>query len=299
MNQDPYFLLGVPPEASDEDLKRAYRQKAREFHPDITGGDAATEERFNDVRLAYELLRNPESRARFEGTAGGRRRIRQIPGTDFPMALELEFREAVFGTRREVTVETPARCERCSGRGTQPGLSGDPCPDCGGDGRRVVERTLTVDVPAGVDNGSTLRLEGYGTAGFRGGASGALLVHLSVSPDDVFEHHGDDLHANLSIAMTQASLGATVDFETLDEPRELSIAPGTQTGKVIRMKGLGVPRRLGRGRGDLCINVVVETPTELSTAQRKLLEQLAAERAEAVDPPGHDRLFSKIRSALR
>lgn len=312
MNKDPYLLLGVPRDASDEDLKRAYRQKARESHPDATGGDAATEARFHEVSLAYEVLRDQDRRARHDrvgaegggfggtqgGTAGGRRRTGPIPGTDVETVVGLEFREAVVGTRREVTVETPVCCERCAGRGAQPGMSAIPCPDCGGDGRRVVERTLTVEVPPGVDNGSTLRLGGHGTAGLRGGPSGALLVHLSVSPDDVFERDGDDLHADLRVAMTQASLGATVDFETLDENREVTIVPGTQTGKVIRMKGLGVSHLRSRGRGDLYVRVVVETPTELSTAQRELLEQLAAERAEAVDPPGHHKLFSKIRSAL-
>jgi molecular chaperone DnaJ len=162
----------------------------------------------------------------------------------------------------------------------------------------VVERTLTVDVPAGVDNGSTLRLGGHGPAGYRGGPNGALFVHLSVNEDDVFERDGTDLHADLHVAMTQATLGATVGFETLDDHRDVVIAPGTQTGQVVRMKGLGVPHVRGRGRGDLYVRVVVETPTDLDAAQRELVEHLAIERGEAVDPPGPEKLFSKIRSAL-
>ncbi|MGA7418575.1 MAG: DnaJ C-terminal domain-containing protein, partial [Acidimicrobiales bacterium] len=149
-----------------------------------------------------------------------------------------------------------------------------------------------------VDNGSTLRLGGHGPAGYRGGPNGALFVHLSVNEDDVFERDGSDLHADLAVAMTQASLGATVGFETLDDHRDVTIAPGTQTGQVIRMKGLGVPHLRGRGRGDLYVHVVVETPTDLDAAQRELLEHLAIERGEELDPPGHDKLFSKIRSAL-
>jgi molecular chaperone DnaJ len=162
----------------------------------------------------------------------------------------------------------------------------------------VVERTLTVDVPAGVDNGSTLRLAGHGPAGYRGGPNGALFVHLSVTEDDVFERDGSDLHADLDVAMTQATLGATVEFETLDDHRDVVIAPGTQTGEVVRMKGLGVPHVRGRGRGDLYVRVVVQTPTDLDAAQRELMANLATERGEVVDPPGHDKLFSKIRSAL-
>ena len=382
MNDDLYALLGVTRNASDDELKRAYRQKARELHPDATGGDAATDERFKEVSMAYEVLRDPERRARYDrfgaegvfgpaaanggfsgnpgdifgggglgdlfdaffnggvagGAGAGRRRTGPVPGPDVEMVVGIEFREAVFGARREVTVEGPVHCETCAGSGARPGTSAircpdcdgagelrrvrnsilgqvvtampcqrcqgtgeavtTPCTDCGGDGRRVVERTLTVEVPAGVDNGSTLRLGGHGPAGYRGGPNGALFVHLSVNEDDVFERDGTDLHADLAVAMTQASLGATVGFETLDDQRDVTIAPGTQSGQVIRMKGLGVPHLRGRGRGDLYVHVVVETPTDLDAAQRELLEHLATERGEALDPPGHDKLFSKIRSAL-
>ncbi len=382
MNDDLYALLGVARNANDDELKRAYRQKARELHPDATGGDAATDERFKEVSLAYEVLRDPERRARYDqfgiegvvgsgvrgggfggapgdvfgggglgdlfdaffggmqgGAAGGRRRTGPTPGPDAEMVLRLEFEEAVFGARRDVTVETPVQCETCDGSGARPGTSAiqcpdcqgmgelrrvrnsvlgqmvtaipcqrcqgtgeaitTPCSDCRGDGRRVVERTLTVDVPAGVDDGSTLRLGGHGPAGYRGGPNGALFVHLSVAADDVFERSGADLHADIHVAMTQAAIGATVGFETFDDHQDLTIAPGTQNGHVIRMKGLGVPHLRGRGRGDLFVRVVVDTPTELTDAQRELLQQLALERGEELAPPTHgDKLFSKLRSAL-
>ncbi|MGO9029851.1 MAG: molecular chaperone DnaJ [Acidimicrobiales bacterium] len=378
---DLYELLGVGRDATDDELKRAYRQKAREFHPDANHGDEATEERFKEVSLAYEVLRDPERRARYDrfgaqgvfgqaagqagggfgggdpfggglgdlfdaffngagGAGGGRgRRTGPSPGPDAEVILRLTFREAVFGVHREITVQTPVHCDTCEGSGAQPGTSvvrcpecrgsgelrrvrqsilgqvitavpcnrcqgtgqsiESPCRDCGGDGRRTAERTLTVDVPAGVDEGSTLRLSGHGPAGFRGGPNGALFVHLAVEPDPVFERDGVDLHASVRVAMTQAALGTVIGFDTLDDERDLTVAPGTQTGEVLHLKGLGVPRLRGRGRGDLYVHVVVETPTGLGEAQRQLLVSLAEARDEHLEAPSNgDGLFSKLRSAL-
>jgi len=384
-SSDLYELLGVGRDASDDELKRAYRKKAREFHPDANqGGDAATEDRFKEVSLAYEVLRDPERRARYDrygaegvfgpaagggGSSGGfgagdpfgggglgdlfdaffnggagasagrSRRGGPVPGPDAEVVLRLTFREAVFGAHREITIETPVHCDTCEGSGARPGTSvvrcpecqgagelrrvrqsilgqiitavpcnrcqgtgqsiESPCTDCGGDGRRNEERTLTVDVPGGVDEGSTLRLSGHGPAGFRGGPNGSLFVHLAVAPDPVFERSGDDLHASVRVAMTQAALGTIIGFDTLDDERDLTIAPGTQTGAVIHLKHLGVPRLRGRGRGDLFVHVVVDTPTELDDAQRQLLASLAEARGEHLEgPAAGDGLFSKLRSAL-
>ena len=377
---DLYELLGVGRNATDEELKRAYRRKAREFHPDANQGDDETEERFKEVSLAYEVLRDPERRARYDqfgsagvfgagatgsgfgggqgdpfgggfgglfdaffsgmgGTAGGRRRTGPMPGPDAEMTLRLAFRDAVFGAHREVTVQVPVHCDTCEGSGARPGTSAVRCPDCqgagelrrlrqsilgqvvtavpcprcqgtgesiatpcaacGGEGRRIVERTLTVDIPAGVDDGSTLRLSGHGPAGFRGGPNGTLFVHLSVDADQVFERSGVDIHASVHVAMTQAALGTTIGFDTLDDPRDLTIDPGTQSGAVIHLKGLGVPRVRGRGRGDLFVHVVVDTPTAIDERQRELLTTLAEERGEALIPaPQGEGIFSKLRSAL-
>ena len=374
---DLYEVLGVRPDASDDELKRAYRTKAREFHPDANPDDSdGASERFKEVSLAYEVLRDPERRARYDrfgpdgvfgpgggGPAGdpfagglgdlfdaffggmgaaspgrGRRRG-PTPGPDAEMTLGLTFREAVFGTRREVEVDTPVHCDTCEGTGARPGTSParceecggagevrrvrqsilgqmitavpcprcagtgesieSPCSDCGGEGRHRERRTLTVDVPAGVDEGSTLRLTGHGSAGFRGGPSGALFVHVLVDPDPVFERDGADLHAAVAVPMTMAALGGTTAFDTLDDQRDLSIAPGTPSGAVIHLKGLGVPRLRGRGRGDLFVHVQVETPAGLDDHQRELLAALAEARGEELGAvPAHDGLFSKIRSAL-
>ncbi len=372
-----YEVLGVRSDASDEELKRAYRAKAREFHPDANQDEGASAERFKEVSLAYEVLKDPERRARYDrygaegvfgpaagggpgdpfggglgdlfdaffngmgGAAGGGRgrRTGPMPGPDAEMVLRLSFREAVFGVARQVDVETPVHCDTCEGSGAKPGTAAtrcpecegagelrrmrqsilgqvitavpcprcqgtgqyieSPCADCRGEGRRNEPRTLTVDIPAGVDEGSTLRLAGHGPAGFRGGPNGALFVHVSVQPDEVFERSGVDLHAAVHVPVTLAALGGSVGFDTLDDSRDLPIAVGTQSGTVITIKGLGVPKLRGRGRGDLFVHVQVDTPTDLDDQQRELLASLAGARGEELGstPPGEG-IFSKLRSAL-
>jgi molecular chaperone DnaJ len=368
---DLYALLGVAHEASDEEIKRAYRAKARELHPDANGGDAAAEARFKEVSLAYEVLRDPERRARYDrfgpegvfgqgpggmnfnfeaglsdifeaffgsmGTRGGRRG--PMPGSDAEIGLRLSFTESVFGAEKEISVRLPVGCEVCGGSGARPGtqavtcpdcqgagetrrirqsllgqvvtsvacgrcqglgeLTPSPCESCGGEGRRMDHRTFTVDVPAGVEDGSTLRLADRGPAGPRGGPNGSLFVQLEVETDERFQRMGDDVHAQVHVAMVQASLGARVSIDTLDEPTDIALDAGTQSGHVIRLKGGGVPHLRGRGRGDLYVHVVVDTPTELTAKQQELLVQLASERGEVLTSlEGTDGVFSRIRSVF-
>jgi molecular chaperone DnaJ len=368
MATDYYELLGVTPQASDEDIKRAYRRMARELHPDSTGGDAGAEARFKEVTRAYEVLRDPERRARYDrygpegvdgpvggdvffgsglgdifdaffGGVGGRgqRGAGPVRGADAEVVLELTFREAVFGAAREITVDELVSCEACSGSGARPGTTAtscpdcqgagevrrvrqsilgqvvtavpcrrcggmgetitSPCPQCRGDGRTAQTVTFTVDVPAGVDHASTLRLSGRGPAGPRGGPTGDLYVHLSVRPDERFARDGNDLHAELHVSMAQAALGATIEFETLDGTETLAVAPATQGGHQMRLRGLGVPNVRGRGRGDLYVRLVVDTPTGLGKAEEELLRQFAAARGEDVGPPDEG-LMARLRSAF-
>jgi molecular chaperone DnaJ len=259
-------------------------------------------------------------------------------GEDGEAVLDIEFSEAVFGVDKELSVRMPLRCSTCGGSGARQGTtpttcsscggSGEirrvrqsilgqmvtsgpcprcggtgeeiasPCPDCRGDGRRIEERSFIVEVPAGVDDGSTLRLPGRGAAGPRGGPAGDLYVHLRVRPHPRFSREGVDLHHELHLAMTQAALGVTLPLETLDGEEELTIAPGTQSGQIIRLRGHGVPHVQGRGRGDLMISVLVDVPTGLSKGQEELMRQLAADRGEPVAPVDSG-LFSKIRSAFK
>lgn len=366
---DYYELLGVARSASPDEVKRAYRQKARELHPDANPGDPETEERFKEVALAYEVLSDPERRARYDrfgpegvgGAAGGDPfganlgdifdaffggsmfgGARSGPsgpprGQDLEVVADLEFTEAVFGVDKPVTLRTYVTCNDCGGlgaaEGTQPttcpecsgtgqvrrvrqsllgqmvtagpcgrcgGLGqtiATPCPTCRGEGRTIEEKTYRIEVPAGVDHGSTVRLQGFGAVGPRGGTAGDLYVHLRVREHEHFVRDGDDLRCDLHVAMTQAALGATVSVDTLDGSEELVVAAGTQSGKLAVLRGKGVPHARGRGRGDLIVRLVVDTPTKLSKSQEELLRQLAAEREEPVaDHEG--RLRKRIRSAF-
>jgi molecular chaperone DnaJ len=379
MAQDYYQLLGVSRSASAEELKKAYRGKARELHPDANPDDPASSERFKDVALAYEVLSDPERRARYDrygpevagsggggdpfagfggggglgdifeaffggagfggGGGGGSRQQAGPPrGRDQEVAVELSFTDAVFGAQKPVTVRTAVVCGECSGSGAGEGTapvrcadcngSGQvrkirqsvlgqmvtsgpctrcggmgqvvvtPCSGCRGEGRVIEDKTYTVDIPAGVDDGSTLRLTGRGAAGPRGGATGDLYVHLRVRAHEVFARDGWNLVCDLPVSVAQAALGVHVPFDTLDGTEDLVVPAGTQTGRVFRLRGRGVPHVNDRGRGDLLVEVKVETPTKLSKRAEELLRELAAERGEEVAPSDHS-LIGRIKSAFK
>jgi molecular chaperone DnaJ len=372
---DYYELLGVRRDASDEELKRAYRRLARELHPDAKPGDTAAEERFKQVTIAYETLRDPERRQRYDlfgpdavrGTGaaasqdpfgfgvnlgdifesffgtqtrtypgGGRMAGRR--GSDAEIFCDLSLREAAFGTQKEVTVVLPVACESCRGSGARSGTTpascpdcrgsgqvqrvrqsflgqmvtsspcprchglgetvASPCPDCRGEGRRTNERTLTVEVPAGVDDGATLRISGAGPASVRGGVPGDLYVHLRVTAEPGLERAGTDLLCRAPVSFSQAALGTTVEVTGLDGPLEVDVPAGVQSGTVIRVAGEGVPRLRSRHRGDLLVTVEVTTPSKLSREEEELLRHLAGMRGEQVAPP-ESGLLSKIRSSFR
>ena len=371
MTQDFYELLGVPRSASEDELKQAYRRLARELHPDANPGDAESEARFKQVTVAYETLRDPERRRRYDmfgpegvrgtgagggdtfGFAGGlgdlfdaffnqgfganAQRASRRQGADAEIVLQISLSEAVFGARREVNLKAPVPCSTCAGSGAREGTSAStcpdcrgtgqiqrvrqsilgqmmtatacgrcsgvgeivtsPCPDCRGEGRRLEDRTFTVEVPAGVDDGATLRITGAGAAALRGGASGDLYVHLRVEPDSRFERSGTDLHATLHLSVAQAALGTEVELDTLDGPYVLSVPAGVQTGRVLKIAGHGVPRLRGGRRGDLLVSVFVNTPVKLSKEEDELLRKLAELRGEHVQPPDAG-LLSRLRSAF-
>ena len=259
-------------------------------------------------------------------------------GTDLEVVAELTFEEAVFGGEHAVTVRTAEACPDCESTGAAPGThpttceecggSGQvrrvrqsilgqmvtagrcqrcggfgqrieqPCPTCGGEGRRIVEKTYTVDVPAGVDTGSTLRLPGRGAAGVRGGGHGDLYVHVKARRHERFKRQGADLIHELHVPITQASLGAHLPFLTLDGEEDLVLPRGTRTGRVFRLRGRGVPHLEGRGRGDLLVQVVVDTPEDLTAEEEELLRQLAVLRGDPV-APADTSFLAKIRSAFK
>ncbi len=369
MATDFYALLGVRRDASEDEIKRAYRKLARELHPDANGGDPEAEARFKEVSVAYETLRDPERRRRYDtfgpdGARGGGPGAGDVfggglgdlfdaffggnpfgaarpsgprRGEDVEVLLELRFEEAVFGAEQAVHFRGPVACATCAGSGAKPGTAPvtclecaglgqvrrvrqsilgqvvttvpcprcrgigetieSPCPDCRGEGRRAEERHVTIEVPPGVDDGTTLRITGSGSVPPRGGVPGDLYVHLRVVAHERFERVGNDLVMQLHVAMTQAALGAQIEIVTLDGSETIAVAPGTQTGKSIRIRNRGVPHVRGRGRGDLRVDIVVDTPSATTKEQEQLLRELARVRGEDVAAPEQG-LFSRIRSSL-
>lgn len=371
---DYYELLGVSRTANADELKKAYRKKARELHPDANPDNPEAAERFKEVSKAYAVLSDDEQRARYDrfgeagvggaggpnvddlfggglgdifdaffgggspfGGGGGRRGPSGPPrGQDMEVAVSITFEQAVFGDQIPVDLKLPQGCPDCNGTGAGEGtkpvtcadcsgsgqvrrvrqsvlgqmVSTSPCPRCGGlgevittpcttcrgEGRITADKSYTVDVPAGVVDGSTLRLSRRGAVGPRGGAPGDLYVHLRVQPHERFRRIDDDLVVEVPISIAQASLGTKLTLATLDGDEDLVIAAGTQPGHQFVLRNRGVPRLHGRGRGDLRAIVRVEVPTKLSQQETDLLRQLAELRGESVAEPGG--LFSKIKSAF-
>ncbi|MFQ5556670.1 MAG: molecular chaperone DnaJ [Acidimicrobiales bacterium] len=365
---DHYETLGVAADATDEEIKRAYRKLARRYHPDANPDDPEAEARFKEIAAAYEVLSDPERRSRYDrfGTDdpgagdpfgggigdifeaffgqgspfGGRGTSRGGPprGEDLEVHVELDLEDAVFGTEEEISVRTAVRCEDCDGSGAEAGTRPTTCSECGGSGqvrrvrqsllgqmvttaacptcgglgelieqacatckgqgRTIEHRTYNVEVPSGVDDGSTLRLPGRGAAGPRGGTSGDLYVHVRVRPHPAFRRDGNDLVHELHVPFSQAALGVHLEYETLDGPEDLVIPRGTETGSVFRLRGRGVPHVRGRGRGDLLVHVVVDVPDDLTSEQDELLRKFAQLRGEEVADPDEG-LLAKFRSAFR
>ncbi|MGY6500324.1 MAG: molecular chaperone DnaJ [Acidimicrobiales bacterium] len=272
------------------------------------------------------------------GGGGARRPTGPARGPDLESVAQISFVDAVFGCQTEVPVRTAVACDTCEATGAAPGSSAtmcgecggagqvrrmrqsmlgqvvtagpcqacgatgqiipDPCADCSGEGRRIVEKSFKVDVPAGVDTGSTLRLTGRGAVGLRGGGAGDLYVHLEVLPHERFGRSGNDLVHELHLSFAQATLGAHIDFETLDGQEDLVIPRGTQPGRVFRLRGRGVPNVEGRGRGDLLVQVHVDVPSDLSSQEEEILRRFALARGDEV-APADEGFLAKIRSAFK
>lgn len=371
---DLYEILGVQHDATPDEIKRAYRRKAREHHPDA-GGD---EETFKQVTHAYQVLADPDRRARYDrfgddGTpnsrgagdpfgfgAGGfggigdvidaffgqafgggaaRSGGRATTGRDVLVPVELTLEEVAAGTRRDVEVEVAATCDQCGGSGSRSGAGpthcttcggagqvqrvvrtafgqlataspcprcngtgrtvDDPCTGCAGEGRRVERRTVTVDIPAGIDEGDRLRITGAGEAGRHGAPAGNLYVEVHLAPHDLFDRDGRHLLADISVPFTQAALGGTITVPLLgDEEVEVELPAGTQPGETIVIRRAGLPGRARGARGDLRLTVHVEVPTDLDSEQRALLERLAELRDEPLASRGRG-LFTRLRGAFR
>lgn len=372
--QDLYALLGVAPDASEEEIKRAYRRKARETHPDA-GGD---ENAFKEVTTAYEVLRNPQARENYDrygdprgpggasdpfagagfgdlsdlidaffggggfgGSPFGSAQPRQRGGRDVVVDARLTLEEAFSGIDHEVTLDLARTCATCDGSGARPGSAPvrcqtcdgqgavqqvarsvfgqvltskvcpacqgagttipEPCEDCRGEGRRSVREEVAVHVPAGVEDGTRLRLAGRGEAGRQGARPGDLYVRVHVRPHEVFEREGNDLRCRLRLPMVQAALGVVIPIPTIEGTTDLEVPAGTQPGSVLTVRRAGMPKLNGGGaRGDLYVEMAVEIPRNLDTEERTLLESFAAHRGEdePLDAVAGKGLFGRLRDAF-
>ncbi len=373
--RDYYEVLGVQRNATGGEIKKAFRRKAREYHPDANKS-ADAEDIFKEINEAHEVLSNEQKRAaydryghaafegaggmgggpgnvdfdfsdifdifnNFTGGGGGARRRRNGPrkGADLRYDLTLDFEEAVFGIEKTVDVTRPEVCDTCTGSGAEPGTNATRCQHCNGsgevrkvqqsilgsfvnvstcpvcngsgevvetpchtcEGRKVVQkkRQLSVKVPAGVDNETQIRLSGEGAPGANGGPAGNLYVFIDVKSHPYFKRQGNDIVIDLEINVAQAALGDELPVPTVDGEEMIKIPPGTQSGKVMRLRNKGVPYLRSSGRGDQLVVVNVSVPTKLSEEQRTLFQQLSATMSsEPVIPQREKGFFDSLKDAL-
>ena len=348
MARNPYEVLRVAKNASDDDIKKAYRKLAREYHPDRNPGDSSAEERFKEVQGAYDVLSDAEKRkaydtfgepgargfpggadmggVRFEefdignigdllggmfGGGGGRRGAanrRPVRGNDLETHVRISFEDSLEGAQVRVPVEVETACSVCHGTGAEPGTAPITCPQCGGrgvvsdsqglfafsqpcprcrgngtivekpcrhcrgSGRERVTKRYSVKIPAGARSGTRIRLKGKGEAGLNGGPDGDLFVVVDVEPSPLYERRGSDLVLDVPVTYAEAALGAAVEIPTPSGPVSLKVPAGIENGKLLRVKGRGVPRLNGSGRGDLLARVKVTVPKKLTNAEREALE---------------------------
>ncbi len=350
---DHYDVLGVEKTASIDEIKKAYRRLARELHPDVNPAPEA-QERFKMVTHAYDVLSDPGQRRDYDrgpqqgfsggaggfggfgdifetffgGGGGGRGpKSREEQGQDALLRVEVDLSEVIFGTHRDLEVDTAILCATCEGSCCQPGtnpvtcdichgsgqiqravrsLLGNvmtsspcgtcrgygtvipyPCVTCQGQGRVRARRTIPIDIPAGVDTGLRLQLLGQGEVGPAGGPSGDLYLEMKVRHNEVFSRNGDDLLCTLEVYMWDALLGTTAKLLALDGEIDIELKPGTQSAEVITVKSRGVTHLRGAGRGDLKVGIQVVTPTKLDHKQKELVKQLAASHKYPAPGLGH------------
>lgn len=344
--RDYYEVLGLQRNASEEEIKKVYRRLAMKYHPDRNPNDKQAEEKFKEVKEAYEILSDPQKRAAYDqfghagvdpsmaagggfggfgfgdigdifesvfgaaGMRGGGGGNRAFRGADLRYDLSLSLEEVVNGTEVKVRIPTLIVCKNCQGSGAQSGSQPQTCPRCGGygqvrmsqgffsvqqtcgtcrgtgklipnpcsacrgSGRTQDHKTLSVKIPAGVDNGDRIRLTGEGEAGINGGPAGDLYVQINVRPHPIFTREDNNLFCEVPISITTATLGGELEVPTLDGRVTLKIPPETQTSKVFRIRGKGIKPVRGGFPGDLHCRVVVETPVNLTSRQRELLIEL-------------------------
>ncbi len=344
--KDYYEVLGVNRDASDDDIKKAYRKLAMKHHPDRNPDNPKAEEHFKEAKEAYEILSDAQKRAAYDqyghagvdpqaggaggfgggagfadafgdifgdifgGGGGGRQRSNVYRGADLRYNMEISLEEAARGTETKIRIPVMAECETCHGSGAKPGtqpttcttcgghgqvrmqqgffsiqqtcpkchgsgkMVSSPCGTCHGDGRVKQQKTLSVKIPAGVDEGDRIRLTGEGEAGVNGGPSGDLYVVIHLKKHSIFERDGGDLHCEMPISFTVAALGGEIEIHTLDGHAKMKIPAETQTGAKFRLRNKGIKPLRSSDHGDLICHVVVETPVKITERQKELLREL-------------------------
>jgi molecular chaperone DnaJ len=372
--QDYYDLLGISKGASESEIKKAFRKKAMELHPDRNKDDASAEGKFKEVNEAYDVLKDPEKKAAydrfghsaFEGGMGGGRAggfggggnpdfgsafsdvfddlfgdfmggrggrgggQRPARGSDLRYNLSVTLEEAFTGKQETINVNSSVNCDSCSGTGAEggsepsscPTCSGmgkvraqqgfftvertcptcngrgniitNPCNSCSGSGRQQRERSLSVNIPAGVETGTRIRLAGEGEAGVRGGPTGDLYIFIEVLDHEIFERDGPNIYCRIPVSMTQAALGGEVEVPTIDGGKSrVKIPSGSQSGTQMRLKGKGMPGLRSSAKGDLFLEISVETPVNLTAKQKELLKEF--ESLSKNNSPESQNFFGKVK----
>ncbi len=372
--RDFYDVLGVPKGSSAEDLKKAYRSKAKELHPDRNSDNPNAEAQFKEVNEAYEVLKDADKKAAYDryghaafeggmgggrgghpgaggngdfasafsdvfedlfgdfmgGRGGGQGRSRAQRGSDLRYNLRISLEEAFKGIQKTINVPTSTACDTCRGSGAEggaepttcPTCSGmgkvraqqgfftvertcptcngmgqiikNPCRACSGQGRIEKERALSVNIPAGVETGTRIRLAGEGEAGLRGGPSGDLYIFIEVREHALFQRDGAHLFCRVPVSMTNAAIGGEVEVPTIDGGRSrVKVPAGAQSGKQLRLRAKGMPALRGGGVGDMLIELAVETPVNLTARQKELLREF--EKLSEENNPEGSSFFSKVK----
>ena len=375
--RDYYDVLGVSKGASADEIKKGYRKKAKELHPDRNADNPDAENLFKEANEAYDVLKDPEKKAAYDrfghaafeggmggggggrpgggfqgqgdfasafsdvfddlfgdfmgGRQGGGGRQRAARGADLRYNLRLTLEEAYNGLQKTINVPSSVQCDACDGSGAEggaepvtcptcsgmgkvratqgfftvertcPTCSGlgqiikNPCSKCGGQGRVHRERALSVNIPAGVETGTRIRLAGEGEAGMRGGPPGDLYIFIDVQKHEIFEREGSELHCRVPVSMATAALGGDIEVPTIDGGRSrVKIPSGSQSGRQMRLRGKGMPALRGGSAGDMFIELAVETPVNLTSRQKELLREFE-ELSEDNNPESHS-FFSSVRN---
>jgi len=375
--RDYYEVLGIERGASSDEIKKAFRSKAKELHPDRNSDNPNAEAQFKEVNEAYDVLKDGDKKAAYDrfghaafdgGMAGGARaggyggpqgqgdfasafsdvfedlfgdfmggqqrgggRGRAARGSDLRYNLRINLEDAYSGLQKQINVPTAVTCTACNGTGSEGGsepvtcptcngmgkvraqqgfftvertcptcngtgqIVKDPCKVCGGAGRVQKDRALNVNIPAGVETGTRIRLSGEGEAGLRGGPSGDLYIFIDVADHPLFQRDGADLYCRVPVSMTRAALGGEVEVPTIDGGRSrVKVPEGSQSGRQMRLRGKGMPALRGTGIGDMYIELAVETPVKLNSEQKALLRQFEESCAKANNPDASG-FFDKVR----